>query len=80
MHAEFVQLVSAQANTNKQATIQPQHVIDALEQLEFSELSTEIAVQWKDFQAGTATRGAHAALPSLLKLIVFEMLTLIGHT
>ena len=56
--AEFVQLVSAQANTNKQATILPQHVIDALEQLEFTELSVEIAKNWKEHQAGTASKGA----------------------
>lgn len=61
MHtAEFVQLVSAQANSNKQATIQPQHVIDALEQLEFTELSADIANHWREFQAGTASRGVPA--------------------
>ena len=53
-----MQLVSAQANSNKQATIQPQHVIDALEQLEFSELSADIAKNWTEFQAGTGSKGA----------------------
>jgi len=62
VRAEFVQLVSSEANDvsekDKKTTITPEHVLSALEQLGFSEFQDDLVAFYGDVKESNAQRGA----------------------
>jgi len=60
--AEFVQLVSSEANDlsekEKKTTITPEHVLAALEQLGFAEFQEDVRAFYGDVKESNAQRGA----------------------
>ncbi len=64
MGAEFVQLVSSEANDlsekEKKTTITPEHVLAALEQLGFADFQEDVRAFYGDVKESNAQRGAAA--------------------
>lgn len=66
---EFVHLVSSQANEvsekEKRTTVNPEHIITALEELGFSELVAGVREYWEEWKADTKAAGKGAKSKSL---------------
>ena len=65
--AEFVQLVASEANTvseeDKKKTLNPEHVISALERLGLSPFLDGVKAMWAEVKDGETERSEHLHLP-----------------